>query len=75
VSPYPDQRSRNGGDTTLPHLLTPAWLRAFASQHWSADVIQDDRILRCGKAFQEHYDTMLSINGVKNIVKEVNGAL
>jgi hypothetical protein len=68
------KRSRNGGDTTLPHLLTPAWLRAFASQHWSADVIQDDRILRCGKAFQEYYDAMLSINGVTEIAKEVNVA-
>jgi hypothetical protein len=65
------KRSRNAGDTVLPHLLTPDWLRAFASQHWSQDFVDDDRILHCGKDFQEHYDALLSIYGVSEIISEV----
>ena len=69
------KRSRSAGDTTLPNLLTPDQLRAFASQHWSPDLEYDDRILRCGGAgFQDCYDALLTINGIPEILEEVRSA-
>ena len=68
------KRSRNAGDTAVPHLLTPDWLRAFASQHWSSELVHENRILRCGKGFQECYDALLSINGVPEILEEVRNS-
>src|SRR5262249_55086209 len=68
------KRSRSGGNTTELHSLTRRWLRYFADQHWSTDLVHDDRILRCGKGFQECYDALLSITGVPEILEEVHDA-
>jgi hypothetical protein len=68
------KRSRGSGNHKVSSILTPYWLRAFASQHWSTDIVQDDRILRCGTAFKECYDALLSIKGVPQILEEVREA-
>jgi hypothetical protein len=67
------KRSRNvGSEKVSASLLTPSWLRAFASQHWSTDLVHDDRILRCGADFQKHYDALLSIKGVSEVLEEIH---
>jgi hypothetical protein len=66
------KRSRNTGDHSISeNMLTPHWLRMFASQHQSTDLAHDDRILRCGRDFQKYYDALLTINGVPEIIEEI----
>ena len=67
------KRWRNiGSEKISESALTSSSLRYFAYQHWSADLVDDDRILRCGRYFCEYYNEFLKINGVPEILQEVS---
>jgi len=69
---YVWRRWRGSGNHKVgAELLTPAWLRVFASQHRSTDVVDDNRILRCDEGFDECYDALLKISGVSDILERV----
>jgi tetratricopeptide (TPR) repeat protein len=69
---YVWRRWRGVGDRKMgAELLTPDWLRLFATHHWSTAVVHDDRILGSGTDFQENYDTLLSISGVSELLARV----
>jgi hypothetical protein len=65
-------RARGTGDQPLgTNVLGGFVLQAFLAQHSRSDLVRDDRILYCGRAFEDHYQELIAIPGIAEIVSNI----